>query len=189
MSDLDRHLPAIAAGDADAFAAWVAGSEARIRLSLSRFAASVDVEAVVQETLLRVWQVAPRVEPDGRPNSLLRLGVRIARNLAISELRRRRVPLASTEALTALAETQGVEPIEPDPILRQTLARCREGLRGPPARALAQRLEDGGRRPDRELAEALDMKLNTFLQNIRRARLALEACLDKAGVRLSEVMR
>jgi len=55
VTDLDRHLPAIVAGDAQAFAAWLAGAEPRIRASLRGFAAQVDVEAVLQETLLRVW--------------------------------------------------------------------------------------------------------------------------------------
>ena len=78
MADLDRYLPAIAAGDPDAFGHWVAGAEPRVRLSLSSFATRVDTEAVVQETLLRVWQVAPRFRPDGRPDGLVRLAVRIA---------------------------------------------------------------------------------------------------------------
>ena len=38
--------------------------------------ADAEGEAVVQETLLRLWQVAPRHTPDGRPDSLLRLGIR-----------------------------------------------------------------------------------------------------------------
>lgn len=66
MSDLDSFLPAILAGDVDAFGYWVAGAEARLRNSLRHFAAVVDTEAVVQETLLRVWQVAPRFVSDGR---------------------------------------------------------------------------------------------------------------------------
>jgi hypothetical protein len=43
------------------------------RGSLRSFAERVDVEAVVQAALVRVWQVAPRVRPDGRPEPLLRL--------------------------------------------------------------------------------------------------------------------
>lgn len=45
--DLDRELPAIVAGDADAFARWVAGAEPALRRALRSFAARVDVEAVV----------------------------------------------------------------------------------------------------------------------------------------------
>ena len=46
--DLDRYLPAIVAGDADAFAQWVAGAEPALRRALRGFAAHVDVEAIVQ---------------------------------------------------------------------------------------------------------------------------------------------
>src|SRR5688572_20626218 len=86
--NLDVHLPDIVARDTHAFGAWMAGAEMPIRESLRSFARVIDVEAVLQEALLRVWQVAPRFVPDGAPNGLLRLGVRIARNLAISEVRR-----------------------------------------------------------------------------------------------------
>ena len=94
MTDHDVHHAAIAAGDADSFGLWASAVETRLRLSLSRYAARVDVEAVVQETLLVVWQVAPKVTPDGRANSLLRFAIRSARNHAISQLRRqgREVP-------------------------------------------------------------------------------------------------
>ena len=66
MIDLDDQLAAIAAGDPDAFGRWVAGAEHELRASLASFAAAVDSEVIVQETLLRMWQVAPRVERDGR---------------------------------------------------------------------------------------------------------------------------
>ena len=70
MADLDHLLPGIVAGDADAFGRWVAGAELQVRDSLRPFAASVDAEAVLQESLLRVWQTAPDFKPDGRPNAL-----------------------------------------------------------------------------------------------------------------------
>jgi len=38
------------------------------------------------------------------------------------------------------------------------------------------------------LAERLRMRLNTFLQNIVRARRSMEKCLEGRGVRLEEVM-
>lgn len=175
--DLDIHLPQIAAGESAAFAAWLAGAEPAIRRSLTSFAATVDTEAVLQEALLRVWQVAPRVVPDGRPNSLLRLGTRIARNLAIDQTRRARVKTVEPDELEV-----GVEPSLPDPMLRRVIARCREQLAGPPSRALSARLDGGA--PDRELAERLGMKLNTFLKNVGRARKALAECLRRRGIAL-----
>jgi RNA polymerase sigma-70 factor (ECF subfamily) len=178
--DLDEHLPAIAAGDARAFGRWVAGCEHRLRASLSTFARQLDVEPVVQETLLRVWQIAPRFVPDGRPDGLVRLAVRIARNLAVSELRR--------QARAISPEAEAVAPaVEPDPLLRQLLLRCREELPRKPAAALGQRLGQGGHLPDRELAALVGMQLNTFLQNVGRARKLLAACLERQGVTLEDL--
>jgi DNA-directed RNA polymerase specialized sigma24 family protein len=183
VPDLDAHLQAIASGDADAFARWLAGGEPRVRLSLTRWAAHVDVEAVVQETLLRVWQVAPRIRPDGRPDCLVRFAVRVARNLAVSEVRRLGGP-----ADAALYENAADEaPAEPDPLLRDVIARCRDELPPKPAAALAARIETAGGEADVVLAERLGMQPNTFLQNVTRARKLLADCLERHGIQLAEV--
>ena len=182
MTDLDVHLPAIAAGDPDAFARWLAGAEEPLRRSLRRFAASVDTEAILQECLLRTWQVAPRVSPDGRPNALLRMAHRIARNAAIDAVRRRRDqgvdPAWLEEGLGA------VEPALPDPVLRKAIAQCREELPPTPASAWSARMDTKGARHDRELAERCGMTLNTFLKNIGRARRLLRECLEHKGITL-----
>lgn len=183
MSNLDTHLASIAAGDPDAFARWVAGAEHRVRASLTSVSDSVDVESVVQETLLRMWQVAPRVTSDGKPNSLLRLAVRTARNLAISDLRRRRVRPDVVTRLQTQAVDDRVEPIAPDPMLRRAIVDCREKLPGKPAVALDARLSGPGT-PDPTLATQVGMKLNTFLQNVTRARKLLAQCLKKRGIDL-----
>ena len=168
----DVFLARIVAGDASAFAEWLARVEAPVRLSLGSFARSVDVESVLQEALLRVWQVAPRFVPDGGPNGLLRLAVRIARNLAVSEVRRTRgTPVEVIEI--------AVEPVEPDPLLRRAIVDCRDRLPQKPRQALDARLAGGD---DEELAAALAMKLNTFLQNFTRARQLLADCLGKKGI-------
>src|SRR5579863_6842128 len=99
MPDLDEHFPAIVAGDSEAFGRWVAGAEASVRNALQPFAAFVDTEAVLQEALLRIWQVAPRFVSDGKPNGLFRLAVRTARNLALSELRRAHATPSEAETI------------------------------------------------------------------------------------------
>lgn len=184
--DLDVHLSAIVRGDKPAFACWLAGAEPPVRDSLRSFARVIDVEAVLQEALLRVWQVAPRFEPDGRPNGLLRLGVRIARNLAVSELRRTRTaPADHADLEAALAE--GAEPAAlPDPILRQAIEACRDKLPAKPRQALDARLASAGGHDDGDLAASLGMKVNTFLQNFTRARQLLAECLKRQGIVLSE---
>lgn len=185
MDDLDEHLPAIVAGEPDAFARWLAGAERPMRASLRSFAVRLDTEALLQEALLRVWQVAHRVEPDGRSNALLRFGLRIARNLALSELRRARVDPREIEDLEREAErSRGghVEPIPSDPLLRQHIEACRRALPKKPALALLLRLEAAGDEPDASLARRAGMKLNTFLQNFGRARKLLAACLAARGI-------
>jgi RNA polymerase sigma-70 factor (ECF subfamily) len=182
-------LPAIGAGDALAFARWLGGSEARLRDSLRSFAARVDVEAVLQESLLRVWQIAPRVVADGRPDPLLRVAIRIARNLAVSELRRSRSEPMDIEAMERLADAADDAAARPDrgadPLLRRAIEECRRKLPRKPAEALQARLESGGAEPDDRLAERLRMRRNTFLQNVTRARRLLAECLRRRGIDLA----
>lgn len=185
MTDLDTLLRDIAVGDAAAFGRFVAGAESRVRDSLASFAAVIDVEAVVQECFLRVWQVAPRIEIDGRGNSLLRFTIRVARNLAVSETRRRRVDPETTTRLEAMPIEDACEPVVPDPLLRDVIAKCREKLPDKPAQALTARL-DGPWRADAEIAESLGMRANTFLQNFGRARRLLAECLGKHGIDVAQ---
>ncbi|MBX2798609.1 MAG: sigma-70 family RNA polymerase sigma factor [Myxococcales bacterium] len=180
--DLDVHLPEIARGDASAFAAWLAHAEAPVRRSLASFAGTVDVEAVLQEALLRTWQVAPKVRPDGRPNALLRLALRIARNAAIDEVRRARVVPMDAADLQRQLDAEGVEVAPPDPLLREALETCRGKLPAQPGKAMNARLAASAGRTDRELAASVDMQLNTFLKNVGRARRFLVECLARAGV-------
>jgi RNA polymerase sigma-70 factor (ECF subfamily) len=189
MTDLDVHLLEIVNGDRAAFGRWVAGAEATLRGSLRSFAASVDVEAVVQETLLRIWQVAGRVQPDGRPNGLLRFALRAGRNLALSEARRRR-------AVPATDDEEGFErmvkriadegPAPADPFLRRAIQICLGLLPARPHEAIQARLEAAGGESDQEIADRLGLKLNTLLQNVTRARRALAECLTRRGVNLKE---
>lgn len=190
MIDLDVHLSAITAGDAAAFGRWLAGAEPCLRRSLRPFAARVDTEAALQEALLRTWQVAPRVRADGAPNSLLRLSLRIARNLCLDEARRARTTPADDDALEqASAATLDLAPRSaPDPLLRRVIDECRKLLPAKPAEALAARLASAGGDPDETLAERLGMKLNTFLQNFTRARKLLAECLHKHRVDLDAEM-
>ena len=181
----EQLLASIIAGDPEAFGHWVAGVEPSLRKSLRPFAAMVDTEAALQEGLLRVWQVAPRFVPDGRPNALLRFAVTTTRNAAVSELRRSAPSKDQLEALEhELAALEAGQPSAPDPFLRAAIAECRQKLPRQPAAALEQRLASGGGDDDAVLAARLGMKPNTFLQNFTRARKLLAECLKKRGVEL-----
>jgi DNA-directed RNA polymerase specialized sigma24 family protein len=179
--DLDVHHRGIALHDEDAFARWLAGAERPLRLSLRSFAAAVDTEAVLQETLLRVWVAASRCEPDGLPNSLLRFARRIAMNLALDQVRRR--------GAAAPPDPPGDDEVPvpappPDPILRARIRECLERLPRAPRRAIGERLAAQGGLRDADLAARLGMRLNTFLQNVGRARRLLADCLRRAGVQV-----
>ena len=176
--DLDIHLEAIADRDTEAFAQWLAAAEPSLRASLRSFAAVIDTESALQEALLLTWSHAQDVQPDGRPNALLRWASRALRNHAIDRVRRR----GPERVDPALLEAVAVEPRLPDPLLRRALAACRKRLPSAPAIALAARLEGRGYSHDRELAASVKMRLNTFLKNIGRARKLLVACLRKQGI-------
>lgn len=183
MINLDVHHAAIVAGDTDAFARWLAGAEPTLRQTLRRFAADVDVEVVLQEALVRAWQFAARVEPDGKPNALLRYSVRVARNLAIDTLRRAgRRPEAD---LDDAPEPAAPVVAAPDPRLRAAIHDCLDALPPQPKAAIHARLTCEGGRADRDLAEAVEMSLNTFLKNVGRARVLIADCLDGKGVSIA----
>jgi DNA-directed RNA polymerase specialized sigma24 family protein len=183
-TDLDVHWREIAAGHARAFGRWMAGAERPMRESLRSFATRVDVEAVLQEALLRTWQVAPRLEPDGRPNALLRMALRIARNLAIDEARS--ASRSRTDDDATLDALEAPAPALPDPLLARAIQDCRAALPAKPAAALEARLEAQGAVPDVRLADRLGMQLNTFLQNFTRARKLLAQCLALRGIEVPE---
>ena len=135
----------------------------------------------MQETLLRIWQVARRCERDGKPNSLLRLAIRIARNLALSEIRRPGHGAVDSND-SALEEVEDPAPAFADPLLRERIKECLGKLPGQTAAAILARLHGGGVEPDKQLAERLGMRLNTFLQNVTRARRLLAECLAGFGI-------
>lgn len=188
MTEIDRAYAGTRTGDETSFTAWVRMVEFPLRVSLRRFAPVVDVEAVTQEALVRMWRIAPRLKLRGADASL-HFVWRLARNLAISEARRlgtlRRVDVEGLDH-----EEEGIVPPAPlpDPRLRSAILACVEQLPESPRRALLERIHRGGVEHDRDLAASVNMQLNTFLQNIVRARKFVAACLEKAGVPLKEFM-
>ena len=189
MSDRDQEgaeYTLILVGDVTAFAGWMARTEEPIRSSLRRFASCVDVEGVVQETFLRVWRSARLVEGDGKPGRLLRYGLRIARNLAVSEARRRRMlDLDAAQAPEPTVEPSSV----PDPSVADAVHACREKLPQQPRAAIDARIQSEGLVRDEDLAARVGMRTNTFLQNVTRARKLLAECLRLRGIDLALEMR
>lgn len=73
----------------------------------------------------------------------------------------------------------------PDPLLREVIALCFDKLPTQPSVALRARLQCEGADSDAILAERCQMKPNTFLQNVGRARKLLLECLEGRGVDLA----
>jgi DNA-directed RNA polymerase specialized sigma24 family protein len=185
VTEIDGLFAEVCEGDEAAFAGWMGRVERPIRLSLQRYARAVDVEGVVQETLMRMWLYArDRGRELTGENASLRFAIGMARNIARSEARRlkREVHLPPEE------RPEVAVPPEPaaDPGLARAIAECLGRLAGSPLKALRARLDLAPIAPDRQIAQAVGMTLNTFLQNIVRARRHLTKCLEGKNVPLQE---
>jgi DNA-directed RNA polymerase specialized sigma24 family protein len=188
MSELDDAYLRAQSGDAVGFENWVRRVELPLRMSLRSFARQVDTEAIIQEGLLRMWVLAPTLALEGE-NASLRYALRVVYNLALHEAKRlqRFVPL-DLEG-TGVPSELTVEPEPPiDPGLRKAISDCISRLSKQARNALLARLH-GGLEPDRALADRLSMRLNTFLQNVIRARQHVAQCLESRGISVRELLR
>jgi len=185
-TEIDTLFARVKTGDHEAFRVWMGRVERPIRLGLRRFAQAVDVEAIVQETLLQMWLVATRrLRGLEGPDASLRFAIGVARNLARSEARRmgreRHLP----------PEEMPDAPVDPvptsDPGLAAAILDCMTRLTAKLRQVLQARITRGPFQPDREIADSLGMKLNTFLQYIVRSRQQMRKCLEGKGVPLSEI--
>jgi RNA polymerase sigma-70 factor (ECF subfamily) len=186
VTAIDTAFTRARCGDPEGFADWVRAVERPLRSSLRGFARHVDVEAMLQEGLTRMWVLAPRVALTG-DNASLRYALRLVRNLALREAERagRFERLDPDDPGGNPGPTIEPEP-PPDPGLRQAILDCLGLLSRRPAAALAARLRGEGAEPDRVLAERVGMRLNTFLQNVVRARRLLAECLESKGISTRE---
>jgi DNA-directed RNA polymerase specialized sigma24 family protein len=188
VTEVDDRFTAARHGDLAAFTAWMGRVERPIRVSLAPFASAVDVEGIVQETLLRMWILvtdAARARELAGENASLRFAIGMARNLARNEARRTRRELhLPTDELPDM-------PIQPepasDPSLRRAIADCLKRIATRPREALLARLAMQHAEGDRGIARSLGMSVNSFFQNIVRARLQLTRCLEKQGVPPEEI--
>ena len=164
MMDDDELIAALAAGDDTALrelftrhAPWLA---ARLRAALP----PPDVEDVLQETFLAVWQGARGYRPRGTPQAWMWV---IARNQA-ALLLRRRGPAAAQ--LGEIPHT-GLDPAE-TVLVRADIAEALDGPEGEVLRLMY--LQD---RPVAEVAALLGIPAGTVKSRAHRARRMLKAAL------------
>ena len=180
-ADLDTLWQRACAGDEESFGDWMGRVERPIRLALHPWAQRVDVECLVQEACLRMWvRACDRAKPEltGRKASL-RYAIVLAKKLALNEARKRK----REEVLPPEDMPDSVVNPDPDPEprLRLAIRECIAALTGKLALVMALRISNEGVRPDRDLAGELGLQLNTFLQNVVRARKQIDACLNDKG--------
>jgi RNA polymerase sigma-70 factor (ECF subfamily) len=202
---------AIVARDQHAFNEWHKRYEIRLRRSLRSFADVVDPEAALQEALLRMWQTAPVVKPDGHraiepdgPDFLYRWTVTVAHRNALNRLKRSaREDLVGRVELVAdvrprddnavggrtrkrIGEQDTYKERTADPMLRERIGRCANQLTGKLRNALRARIRDEGQRNDSELAAELGTTHDAFRKQIGRFRDAVEQCLLRHGIKFRE---
>jgi len=116
----------------------------------------------------------------------LRFAIGMAKNIARAEARRarREVYLPPTD----LPDPPVSPEPPPDPGLRKAILDCMGKAARKPLQALRARITLGPHVQDRDIAQSVDMTLNTFLQNVVRARKQIADCLEKRGISLREVL-
>jgi DNA-directed RNA polymerase specialized sigma24 family protein len=181
VTELDLLWSRACTSDSRAFGDWAARVEGSVRRRLASYARLVDTEAVMQEALLRMWARATDHEAPALTgeNASLRFAIVLAWNLARNLARReaKHVSLPPEEFPEGEIEP---DPL-PDPYLRRAIEECLQRLAPNPKRALLARIASAVV-PDATVATELAMTLNTFFQNITRARKQLADCLAARGI-------
>ena len=166
-------------GDERAFEALIEPyADATYRLCLRMMGNEQDAADMAQEAFLRAWRSLSSYKGQSRFSTWL---YRVTSNVCLDELRRRR--RGETESMQALEEN-GFEPV--DPAETPEMALDRAELRRDLAEAISQLgseqraaliLRDVQGLPYEEIAQILDLNLNTVKSRISRARSALREML------------
>jgi RNA polymerase sigma-70 factor, ECF subfamily len=168
-------LRRFALGEIDAFEILVQQFQGNIYTWIVRIVRDPGIaEDLTVETLLRVYQAHHRFRPDGNFAAWAR---RIATNLAIDHLRRKR------PEQSLLAETAGVPP--PDRLLqRETREKIQQAFRRLPAKLqIAATLALVEEQPYDEIADALGISVGAVKLRVFRAVRILRKRLRNLGVR------
>lgn len=188
-------LARVALGDRVAFAALYEHTSAHLLGVILRICADrAAAEDVLQEVFINVWRMGGSFEAArSQPMTWL---TSIARHRAIDSLRRRKGEPVTTSTTSVAADGEetdlldshaspGAGPLE---LLLQAAAaqqvdHCLQGLSADQRQCVALTYYQG--LSHSEVAEHLGQPLGSVKSWVRRALLALKACLDKAGARLA----
>lgn len=175
----DRELLTAARdGDMDAFAELVRRHERALRAVVGRLVGdSREAEEAVQDAFVRAWRGLDRFRGDAAPFTWL---YRIAVNEGLQRARRRRVPTVPLEHAEARGAAPGADAGAAIGSLRRALLAAIEELE-PDYRAPLV-LRDIGGLSNEEVAAVLELSLAATKSRIHRARLAVRASLERAGL-------
>jgi len=175
QQDDRRLLSQIASGDAKAFRALVDAHAGRLVTYVTRILGNQsEAEEIVQEVLLRVWQKANDYTGQARATTWLH---RMAHNLAIDSLRRRR-----GQGALDVEQEDGPPSERPYELLaqKQRASSLSDALSTLPERqrmALLLRHEQGLKDP--EIAEVLELSVDAVESLLSRARKNLKQLLPE----------
>lgn len=181
-ADDDSLMARIAARDAEAFGV-LAGRHGPLpyRVAWRMIGDAAEAEDIAQEALLRLWDCAPRWQAGG--SGVAAWLTRVAMNLALDRLRRRR--FASDEAVPERADEapladQAIEADQSAHAVRACIAALPERQRAAIVLTYYEEIAN------KTAAEMLDMNLKAFESLLFRARGALRDGLEASGLNRSE---
>lgn len=175
--ELEGWIAQVALGNRAAFSSLYGATSAKLfGVCLSVLKDRGEAEEVLQEVYVRLWRNAGRYQANGlSPMTWL---ITIARNAAIDRLRRR--PVASV-TLDAVAEPPDRAPGPEGTAIARSEARevqrCMEELEDRRATAVRGAYLEGKSYSD--LADLLDVPLNTIRTWLRRSLIQLRECLGR----------
>ena len=169
-------LARVAAGDRDTAVGLLYDRYARRLFALGRhqLGTTTLAEELVQETFVRVWQTAPRFDPER--GSAATFIFTIARRLAVDLWRRRSVRPAEGAEAVDQAMPNGVDRLLSGLAVREAL----DGLS--PAHREVLELAHGRALTQTEIAERLGIPLGTVKTRTYHALRALRQALEERGV-------
>ena len=174
--ELAALFPAIASGDRQAFARLYERTSAKLYgVALRILKSETEAEEVLQDVYVSVWRNAGRFQAE-RASPITWLAV-MARNRAIDRIRGRKPVAASLDEAgdPASSDLDALQLLEKADDRRQ-LNDCLEQLDDTPRRAILSAFLDGATHS--QVAESENVPLGTMKSRIRRALIALRACLE-----------
>jgi RNA polymerase sigma-70 factor (ECF subfamily) len=189
--DLSRLLARAGLGDRAAFAQLYERTSAHLFAVVLRINRDrAQAEDVLQEVYVNVWRAAQSF--DAAQSQPLTWLTSVARNRAIDSLRRKQTepqtqpaPFHDDEDKDVYDDVPDDAPTPLEMLSRasdaRALAQCMDGLSAPQRQSVALAFYDG--LSHAEVAEQMRQPLGSVKSWVRRALLALKACLDNAVLR------